>query len=102
MQRTIPPLDQLYELVSTLFRTYGPLKDAIIGNSLFNTSAWKGAKSVLKLIQEGYLSDPPGIDLYYQVGLDHKENGLPVWHCIRGTNSTEGGVHHSIQHALLH
>ena len=49
------------------------------------------------MIQAGYLSDPPGIPLYYQVGLDRKKNELPVWQCIRGTNFTEGGVHRSIQ-----
>ena len=100
VQHTIPPADQLYDIVSNLFRIYGPLKDAVTGNPLFNAAAWKGAKSVSELIQAGYLSDPPGIDLYYQVGVDQKENGLPVWHCMRGTNFTEGGVHHSICNAF--
>ena len=100
VRRTIPPPEELYDLVANLFQTYGPLKDAITGQPLFNTSAWKSAKSVLKLIQEGYISDPPGIDLYYQVGLDRKTDGLPIWRCMRGTNFTEGGVHHSIQHAF--
>jgi hypothetical protein len=62
-----------------LFCTYGPLKDTVTGNPLFDAAAWKGAKSVLKLIQAGYLSDPLGIDVYYQVGIDLKDNGLPVW-----------------------
>jgi hypothetical protein len=44
----------------------------------------------------GYLSDPPGISLYYAVGVDHEVGGLPVWRCCRGTNFVEGGVHHSI------
>ena len=80
-----------------MFKTYGPLKDSITGQPLFSPAAWKSAQNILKVIQAGYLSDPPGIPLYYQVGLDRKKNGLPVWRCIRGTNFTEGGVHHSIQ-----
>ena len=100
VRRTIPPPEQLYDLVANLFQTYGSLKDSITGQPLFNAAAWKSAKSVLKLVQAGYISDPPGIDLYYQVGLDRKKDGLPVWRCMRGTNFTEGGVHHSIRHAF--
>ena len=88
---TILHPELLYDLVAHLFQVYGPLKDSITGQPLFNAAAWKSAKSVLKLIQAGYISDPPGIDLYYQVGLDWKKDGLPVWHCMRGTNFTEGG-----------
>ena len=90
----------MYGLAANLFQTYGPLKDSVTGQPLFNAAAWKSAKSVLKLIQAGYISDPPGIDLYYQVGLDRKKDGLPVWRCMRGTNFTEGGVHHSIRNAF--
>ncbi|EDR06924.1 uncharacterized protein LACBIDRAFT_328290 [Laccaria bicolor S238N-H82] len=97
VRRYIPPPEQLYDLVENIFKTYGPLKDSIAGQPLFSPTAWKSAWNVLKVIQAGYLSDPPGIPLYYQVGLDRKKNGLPVWRCIRGTNFTEGGVHHSIR-----
>jgi hypothetical protein len=90
----------LYDLVAHLFQVYGPLKDSITGQPLFNAAAWKSAKGVLKLIQAGYISDPPEIDLYYQVGLDQKKDGLLIWRCMRGTNFTEGGVHHSIRHAF--
>jgi hypothetical protein len=64
--------------------------DSITGQPLFSSAAWKSAQNILKVIQAGYLSDPPGIPLYYQVGLDRNKNGLPVWQCIRGTNFTEG------------
>jgi len=83
-------------LVENIFKIYGPLKDSTTGQPLFSPAAWKSVQNILKTIQAGYLSDPPGIPLYYQVGLDRKENGLPVWWCIRGTNFTEGGVYHSI------
>ena len=42
------------------------------------------------------VSDPPGISLYYTVGVDCKVGGIPVWRCCQGTNFVEGGVHHSI------
>jgi len=100
VRRTIPPPKYLYKIVEALFKTYGPLKDATTGQPLFTAATWKSAKSILKLIEAGYLSDPPGIPLYYEVGRDRKENGLPVWHCMRGTNTTEGGVHHSIRAAF--
>jgi len=97
VRRHVPPPEKLYELVSKVFRTYGPLKDSVTGQPLFSANAWKSAKNVLKLIEAGYMSDPPGVSLYYDVGLDRKENGLTVWRCVRGTNFTEGGVHHSIR-----
>jgi len=97
VRRHVPPPEKLYKLVYTVFETYGPLKDTLTGQPLFTPNAWKNAKNVLKLIEAGYMSDPPGVSLYYDVGLDRKENGLTVWRCIRGTNFTEGGVHHSIR-----
>jgi hypothetical protein len=51
---------------------------------------------MLTLIKSGYLSDPPGIALYYQIGLDSKNGCLPIYRCMHGTNMTEGGVHKQI------
>ena len=96
VRRTIPPPEQLYELLAGVFKTYGSLKDSGTGLPLFSASAWKSAKNLLKTVQMGYLSDPPGIPLYYTVGVDREVGGLPVWRCCRGTNFVEGGVHHSI------
>lgn len=36
---------------------------------------------------------PQILPLYTVIGLDEKNHGLPIYHCFRGTNSTEGGVH---------
>jgi len=84
-------------MVAKVLHTYGPLKDAKTGQPLFNKAAWKSAKNILSLIQNGYLSDPPGIALYYQIGLDSKNGGLPIYRCMRGTNMTEGAVHKQIR-----
>ncbi|KAF8057819.1 hypothetical protein FPV67DRAFT_1394478, partial [Lyophyllum atratum] len=98
-KRIIPPAEELYPLVATVFQTYGPLKDAKSGLPLFNTAAWGVAKNILELVRKGYVSDPPGIPLYYQVGVDSK-TGLPLYRCMRGTNMTEGGVHTHLRSRL--
>ncbi|KAJ6612877.1 hypothetical protein B0H10DRAFT_2050822, partial [Mycena sp. CBHHK59/15] len=87
----------LYPLVAAVFSTFGHLKDAKSGLPLFNASAWAVAKSVLELIQKGFLSDPPRIALYYILGVD--KFGLYLYRCIRGSNYPEGGVH---RHLLSH
>ncbi|KNZ75180.1 hypothetical protein J132_04665 [Termitomyces sp. J132] len=88
---TIPPPEILFPLVHDVFMTWGALKDARTQLPLFNDSAWKTAKNILELIRNGFISDPPGIPLYYIIGLDM--NGLPIYRCIWGTNSVKGGVH---------
>ncbi|KAJ6473082.1 hypothetical protein C8R45DRAFT_776206, partial [Mycena sanguinolenta] len=92
-RRTIPPPEVLYPLVHEVFMTYGPLKDAKTGLPLFNSAAWRISKNILELIQNGYVSDPPGVQLYYCLGFDAKADGLPIYRCVRGTNMVEGGVH---------
>ncbi|KAF8057979.1 hypothetical protein FPV67DRAFT_1525179 [Lyophyllum atratum] len=99
-KRTIPPPEQLYPLVEGVFRTYGPLKDAKTGLPLFNAAAWGVSKNILDLVRKGHVSDPPGIALYYQIGVDAKAGGLPIYRCIRGTNMTEGGVHTHLRSRL--
>jgi len=99
-KRIIPPPELLLHLVAKVFCTYGPLKDAKTGLPLFNTAAWGVAKHILELISKGYVSDPPGIALYTQIGVDPKAGGLPIYHCMRGTSITEGGVHTHLRSRL--
>ncbi|KAF9065365.1 hypothetical protein BDP27DRAFT_1424927 [Rhodocollybia butyracea] len=54
--------------------------------------------SLLDSVHCGFLSDPPGIPLYYIIGSDH--DNLPLYQTIRGTNSIEGGVHMVIHHTF--
>ncbi|KAJ3818485.1 hypothetical protein F5880DRAFT_1491296 [Lentinula raphanica] len=91
--RTIPPPEVLYPVVHEVFMKYGPLRDAKTGLPLFSSSTWKTVKNILDLIRNGYLSDPPGVSLYYCIGLDYRAGALRIWCCIRGTNMTEGGTH---------
>ena len=95
----VPLPEQLYVIVSGLFNVYGPLKDAQTGVPLFSAQTWKVVKSVLELIKAGCVSDPPGVPLYYVIGIA-SSSGLPIYRCWRGTNFTEGGVHHPIRHSL--
>jgi hypothetical protein len=94
-KRIIPPPELLYPVVKEVFSSYGPLLDSEKKQPLFNAQAWKDAENVLKMIQSGLLSDPYNISLYYQIGVDKKHGNLPLYRCVRGTNSVEGGVHHS-------
>ena len=47
---------------------------------------------LLKHVDKGCLSDPPGIPLYYEEKKCTKSN-LMLYRCIRGTNDLEGGIH---------
>ncbi|CEP15283.1 hypothetical protein [Parasitella parasitica] len=70
VKRSIPPPDELMPLLKRLFEDYGPI--------------------VL-----GRVSDPEDIPLYTLYGYDNS-GGLAKYHCCRGTNSLEGGVHSNI------
>ncbi|KAF7971123.1 hypothetical protein HWV62_21994, partial [Athelia sp. TMB] len=93
-KRIIPPPEQLYLAVQEIYSTFGPLKDTTTGLPLFGPHQWKDAANILTAIQAGWLSDPPGVTLYYRMGFESK-TGLPLYRCARGTNDAEGGVHHS-------
>lgn len=75
--------------------SFGPLRDSKTGRSLFDKLVWKQALSVLKTVQLGHASDPPGIQLYFKTGSKDRY-GLTLYRCIRGTNSLEGGVHQNL------
>jgi hypothetical protein len=77
----IPAPKKLHNLVSRVFQTYGPMIDPCSKKPLFTPDNWKTAKHVLELIQNGYLSDLPGIPLYTMIGMDKKAAGLPFYWC---------------------
>ncbi|GLB43789.1 putative essential for the formation of DNA replication focal centers [Lyophyllum shimeji] len=89
-KRIIPPAEQLLPLVKNVFQTFGPLKDAKSGLPLFNSAAWAVAKNVLLLIQKGHLSDPPGIPLYFQLGIDAKTDFILRHNLLVGTFNSTG------------
>ena len=95
IRRVVPPPSTILQDVYNLLITFGPLKCTSSNHPLFDTQAWKDARNLLQLIGKGYLSDPPGVSLYIFRRRD--ENGLAVYHCLRGTNSLEGGVHQNLK-----
>ena len=91
----IPNKDTLFELLNELFKLWGHIKCTITGQTLFSNDTWKKSQGVLHDVRMGWLSDPIGIPLYTIRFTD--KHGLPVYHCIRGTNSVEGAVHNPIR-----
>ncbi|KAF7727172.1 hypothetical protein EC973_007947 [Apophysomyces ossiformis] len=90
-RRFISPASQLIHSVYKVLMTFGPLKCSATGQALFNGQAWKEAANFLELVAKGYLSEPSETPYITQnAGI---QMGLPVYRCIRGTNSVEGGVH---------
>ncbi|OAD04865.1 hypothetical protein MUCCIDRAFT_161576 [Mucor lusitanicus CBS 277.49] len=84
VRRWVSSPDVLLPLLKFLFLSYGPLKCAKSGKALFDKKSWDQAAAVLKTVQLGHVSDPPG-------GFR-----LTLYRCIRGTNSLEGGVHQNL------
>ena len=95
VRRYIPEKDILYHILEEFFNAWGPVKCSVTGQCLFSEDSWKKARAVLHDVKMGWLSDPQGIPLYTLHGFD--QNGLALYHCIRGTNSVEGGVHNPIR-----
>ncbi|KAG6823291.1 hypothetical protein H0H92_010711, partial [Tricholoma furcatifolium] len=99
-RRTVGPPETIYPLVHDVFMTWGSLRDAKSHKPLLDNKAWKKAKEILELIRKGFVSDPPGVSLYYIIGRDRKTGGLPIYRNIRGTNFVEGGVHRHLRTML--
>jgi hypothetical protein len=99
VRRYVPAPEVLYPLVDDLFKSYGPILCTKTGLPLFDKKAEKQSKLVLKLIEEGYVSDPSFVSFYYFLRYD--PNGLPVYRCTRGTNAVEGGVHYNIIRKIM-
>lgn len=94
VKRLMPPPETLAPRVAEVLQTYGPLKDAVTGQPLFNDSSWDKARAIIENIKMGYYSDPPGYSFYALVRTD--KYGLDVYRCSRGTNNVEGGIHQNI------
>lgn len=94
VRRIVPSPEKLLPVVKDLFHTYGPLTCAKTGRTLFDDNTVKIAERVLKAIEAGHVSDPPGISFYFKMGQDRF--GLPLYRCSRGTNSVEGGIHQNV------
>jgi hypothetical protein len=90
----VPPPEILVGHVTSTLQKFGPLKDALTGQPLFNDLSWDKAHNVIENIHMGLYSDPPGIKFYTAQRTD--SNGLTMYKCCRGTNHVKGGVHQNI------
>ncbi|KAI8805543.1 hypothetical protein BJ742DRAFT_741239 [Cladochytrium replicatum] len=82
--------------LNKLCNEMGNMKCSVSGETLFSNQSWKEVKNLLKSIEKSYFSDPPGLQLYFEIGVE-RATGLMLYHCIRGTNSVEGGVYQKIR-----
>jgi hypothetical protein len=99
VRRFIPSRKLLAKRLEALFNAYkGIICSTASGKGhrpFFSKDAIEMADRLLDTAHRGFLSDPPGISLYYQMGID--KDGLPLYRTVRGTNSVEGGVHMAIR-----
>ncbi|KAG2191196.1 hypothetical protein INT47_004427 [Mucor saturninus] len=72
VKRKISSPNVLLPVLQSLFLSLGPLKCSKSGRVLFDKVFWSQALSVLKTVQLGHVSDPPGVQLYYQKGKKDK------------------------------
>lgn len=94
VKRLVPPPEILTPRVMHVLQKFGPLKDAVTGEPLFNSASWEKARNVIENVRMGYFSDPPGVSFYTFQRKD--KDGLSVYRCMRGTNNVEGGIHQNI------
>ena len=95
VKRYIPEKELLYVVLEEFFDAWGHTICSKSHKPLFDNEIWAVTKGVLHNVRKGWLSDPPGISLYTLLGYD--KHGLALYHCIRGTNSVEVGVHNPIR-----
>ncbi|KAJ7435705.1 hypothetical protein B0H11DRAFT_2256944 [Mycena galericulata] len=94
VRRYIPSPEKLVKDLLLLFTCFQNLLDAD-GKKFFTKDARKQAAALVETARLGFLSDPPGMAVYYLIGRD--KNGLNLYRTVRGTNSVEGGVHKQIR-----
>lgn len=94
VRRVVPAPTQLVPRIQSVLRQFRSMLDASTRQPLFNAAAWRAARQVVKMAQDGWLTDPSDVALYVLRGRDR--NNLPLWLCCRGTNSNEGSVHQKL------
>ena len=92
-QGYIPHPDILTSVLKTLFECWKNVLCALDPSygKLFSAAAWHQAQNPLKSGEDGLMSDPPGIPLYHNMGVD--KAGLHCYCTVWGANSVEGNIH---------
>lgn len=96
IRRCIPERTVLLKRLEKLFDAYTDIQCSTKKSrgSFFSDEAKEMVKHLLDTVRKGYLSDPPGICLYYLMSTDR--DGLKIYRTVRGTNSIEGGFHMAV------
>jgi hypothetical protein len=92
-RRAVPGSKILLYRFDKVCNLFGNLEDAKTKEPLFREETKKKIKNLRVHIKKGCLSDVPGIPLYH-VACKDSQSGLPVYRCVRGTNSIEGYHRH--------
>lgn len=87
-RRQIFEKDQLVANLRSLWEAWKNAKHPQTQQPVFDEKAHKAMANLIKLAEEGHVSDPNDVDLY-QVSRAQDKDGLTVWRCIRGTNINE-------------
>lgn len=94
VRRFAPRPTVLYKRLHAVYMFFRDKKDAKTGSALLNKRARKNFEGVLKLVKDGYASDPSGFCLYVQK-TDNSgkqmidKDGLPMYRSLRGTSNLE-------------
>ena len=102
--RIAPSSDRLYYRVRAVYIMYCEMIDSKTKQPLFNEAAKKKARRVLEEIENGFYSDPPGVNMYTEIttpsgALKTNKYGMAEIECRRGTNGTEA-VHRKIHYTF--
>lgn len=89
--RRIRPPHITKPLVEKVLRQYANQLDAKTNKPLFNDSCHEAGRSLLRLLDEGRIADPPHVVLFHKSYID--KQGFQRYWCSRGTNRVEGGPH---------
>lgn len=86
-RRLVPEPKRLLERFNSVIELFWDVVDANSGEKLLRPKAMKAVDQLRKHIQDGWLSDPEGVPLYYTTGLNAA--GITTRRYVRGTNCTE-------------
>ena len=92
VRRHIPEPKELEKGIREVVQLFAACEDAKTGKQLFTPKTWKVFTNIITHVRKGCLSDMPGYNYYYVVGVT--KEGYPIYKCVRGTSPLEGYHHH--------
>jgi hypothetical protein len=84
----IPEPEVLCQRLQAVYDFFKDMVDPIKQRPFFNSNHASRFRTEMRYVKKGYLSDPPGVDLY--MPLKKLSTGLQVFRCRRGSSALEG------------